>query len=107
MPMTNYNSQEIKVVAPSFENGSDWMFTSRRDTEAITSDGSGEFTINHLMFNTPAAATMATVGDVSYGVQVVSLGSTAITGRLYDLATGADVTSQAATISWAADDPSY
>jgi len=70
-------------------------------TASITSDGSGEFTITHGVRRTPTFATLSLVGDNVNGVDVVSISSSTITGRIKD-ASGADVTSTAADILWEA-----
>jgi len=75
--------------------------TQNWGTDSITSDGSGEFTITHGVRRTPTFASLNLVGDNVNGVDVVSISSSTITGRLKD-ASGADVASTAADILWEA-----
>jgi len=68
---------------------------------SVSTDGSGNVSISHGLDVLPTYVNLALLGDtVSNGVEVQAFTSTAITARVYDESTGADVTTGAFTIMW-------
>ncbi len=68
---------------------------------SVSPDGSGEFTISHLVRRTPTFATLRIKGDSTDHADVVSISGSTITGRIKD-SSGADVTSGTYDVLWEA-----
>lgn len=68
---------------------------------SVSTNGSGNVSIDHGLDVLPGYVNLTLLGDsVSNGVEVQAFTTTGITARVYDEATGADVTTGAFTIMW-------
>lgn len=78
-----------------------WVTENSGQAVGVTPDGNGNVTILHGLASAPTYANVMLLGDqVNNGVEVQAVGANGIIARIYDEATGADVTSGTFTIMW-------
>lgn len=96
------------TTAPALDAGTGTKITNclgfvaeNSGTASVSPDGSGNGTISHGLSGTPTFAIAGVLGDtVTTGVEVQAVSANSIIVRIYNEATGADVTAGTFSVMW-------